>query len=154
MLPCQLCFWLVGRWGLECFSDQFEFVLLDRIAQKAIMSDSPKSAGEDMHAEPAEELHWFEADHFSFAIPVVLICEVYAGVIEIEESLIANGDSMGIFTQILNDLRWTGKRSFGIDDPFFLIQVTAQNFPVVGLDEYLTSLDELLESSHKLIAEK
>jgi hypothetical protein len=46
----------------------------------------------------------------------------------VKDSVIANGDSMGISAEILENTLGAAERRFAIDDPLFMIELTPERF--------------------------
>ena len=49
---------------------------------------------------------------------VILVAEADLAVVDVEQSLVGDGDAMGVAADVVEDLLGTRERRFGIDDPF------------------------------------
>ena len=54
----------------------------------------------------------------------------------IEQTVIGNGDTMSVAAHVVEDLLWTAKRGFGIDDPFGLLQWSQVGTKFAGILEF------------------
>ena len=79
------------------------------------MADSHKAFGQDMLREPSDELLVRER-YLQFLSPfaIILVLEGDLSVVYAFDSVIANGNLVGVSSQILHYSLWALKRTFGI----------------------------------------
>ena len=83
------------------------------------MPDAHKSGWQDMGSKPPEEFHTTERSLFLFAtFPVVFVFEAYRMIINLQQTVVGDGNFMGVSSQILNHHFGRSKWPLGINDPF------------------------------------
>ena len=87
-----------------------------------------------MQKEPSDELIGTESHDLLF-IPIGVIPPAKGDffVIETENAVIADGDPMGIPTEITKDSFGSAKGRLTIDDPFFVVKPSSEALKGVGL---------------------
>jgi hypothetical protein len=140
-----------------------EVVFSFSVGQQAEVPYPDKASGQDMEEEPADKLLGLE-DHGLLAVMVRIISpeEGNLTVADGEEAVIADGDSVGISTQILQDPLGAIEGRFAIDDPFFTVERPPEGFEVSGALEItevagkdqLPALEGLLEEVQELTSEQ
>ena len=102
------------------------------------MADPLKAGRQGMQQEPADKLIGGQG-HLSVLLTVrctvLFILERHLAVVHTEQSMIANGDTMGITAQILDDLAGPPEGGLGINDPFALPERSRQIPEGLGLGE-------------------
>lgn len=89
----------------------------------AEVADADESPGQHMLTEAAQELGCSERhDALLVALCVVFPSEAYAMAIEAEQSLVADGDAMGIAAEIAQYADGITEGGLGIDHPVVLEQ--------------------------------
>ena len=101
------------------------------IRQKPVVADTHESRWKDVEKESAAELHSVET-HGSHDVPfgVVLPTKSNLSVLQRQDPLIGDSDSMGVAGQVFEDLLGTSEWFFGVDNPLFAPQ---SSFPAVPL---------------------
>ncbi len=75
------------------------------VAQDAIIPDLNKAPWQDMHAKSPQKLYsWQSCRLYSTLIPIVLVMEAHTPIIDVQDSVIADGHPVGILSQIFDDL--------------------------------------------------
>jgi hypothetical protein len=112
-----------------------EVVFSVSVGQQAEVPYPDKASGQDMEEEPADKLLGLE-HHGLLAIMVRIISpeEGNLTVPDGEEAVIADGDSVGISTQVLQDPLGASEGRFAIDDPFFMVEWPPEGFEVSALE--------------------
>ena len=83
-------------------------------AQYPEMTDPDKTFWQDVHAKPADELHCIERHELLLRlVPVILIAERDRFVIDVPDSVIADGDLMGITAQVFDHALGVSEGAFG-----------------------------------------
>ena len=116
-----------------------------------------------MEEEPPDKLLGLE-QHDLLAVMVCIISpeEGNLAVPDGEEAVIADGNSVGISTQVLKDPLGASEGRFAIDDPFFTVERPPEGFEVSGIFELaeaagkdqLPALEGLLEEVQELTSEQ
>ena len=88
------------------------------VGHKTEMPDTDKALREHMHEEPSDELLGRNGHHtLNVSVSVVAPTERDVVAIEGEQSMIGDGDAMGITTEVTQHLFGTTEGRFGVDDP-------------------------------------
>ncbi len=100
------------------------------------MADAVETHGQGVEEKPTDELDSVEG-HGALAVSsgVVLPEEGDLIVLEGEQALVRDGDSMRVSRQVLEDLLWPSERGLGVDDPFAGALRGKPSRPVLGLGE-------------------
>jgi hypothetical protein len=116
-----------------------------------------------MEEESTDKLLGLE-DHGLLAVVVRVIspAEGNLTVPDGEEAVIADGDSVGISTQVLQDPPGASERRFAVDHPFFMVERPDEGFEVSGILEQaelagkdqLPALKVLLDEAQELTSEQ
>lgn len=140
-----------------------EVVFSVSVGQQAEVTYSNKASGQDMEEEPADKLLGLEPH--GFLAVLVLIISPEEGNLTVpdgEEAVIADGDSVGISTQVLQDPLGAIEGRFAIDYPFFMVERPDEGFEVSGILEQaemagkdqLPALKVLLDEAQELTSEQ
>jgi hypothetical protein len=93
------------------------------IGEEAVVADAMEARWQDVQEKPADELRRLEG-HGLLLVgtprAVVLGAERDAALLDVQKSLIRNGDAMGIPADLVEHLLWAGERSLRIHDPLGL----------------------------------
>ena len=82
------------------------------------MPDADKAAGQDVKQEAAQELMGGNGhDLLLAAVSVVSPTEGDAIVFEVQETMVGDGDAVGVAGQVLENVFRSAERRLGIDDP-------------------------------------
>lgn len=71
---------------------------------------------------------------FEFRCAFATGSETDGMLIDLEDATVRDRDPMGVTSEVRDDLLGAGHRTFGVDDPFLLIQPTEKSLQVVGGD--------------------
>jgi hypothetical protein len=137
-----------------------EVVFSVSVGQQAEVPYPDKASRQDMEEEPADKLLGLE-QHDLLAVMVRIISpeEGNLAVPDGEEAVIADGDSVGISTQVLQDPLGASEGRFAIDHPFFMVERPPEGFEVSGTFELvgkdqLPALEGLFEEVQELTSEQ
>ena len=140
-----------------------EVVFSFSVGQQAEVTYPNKASGQDMEEEPADKFLGLE-QHGLLAIMVRIISpeEGNLTVPDGEEAVIADGDSVGIPTQVLQDPLDATEGRFAIDHPFFVVERPPEGFEVFGILELteatgkdqLPAVEGILEEVQELTSEQ
>ena len=93
----------------------------DFTAINTIVTDLNKPFGQDMHAEPPEELHTGERGKLiDGVIAVVFHLESYLFVVQMNDALITDRHAMNILSKVFNELIRFTQGGFAEDHPWFI----------------------------------
>ena len=93
------------------------------VGKESKMPDLDEPARQDMQEEPSDELHRFQCHLFRLiAVLRISPAEADAAILQAQQSSVGNGDTMGVSSQIPQNLFWPAERRLGIDDPFLVLQ--------------------------------
>jgi len=133
------------------------------VGQQAEVPYPDKASRQDMEEEPADKLLGLE-QHGLLAIMVRIISpeEGNLPIPDGEEAVIADGDSVGISTQVLQDPLDASEGRFTIDHPFFMVERPPEGFELSGILErtemagkdQLPALEALFEEVQELTSEQ
>ncbi len=100
------------------------------------MADANIACRQDMKKEPSDKLVGLKG-HGLLAVMVGIIPpeEGNLVVLEGEDAVITDGDSMGISAEVLKGPLGAIEGGFAIDDPWFPVQMPAEGFEVFGVLE-------------------
>jgi hypothetical protein len=140
-----------------------EVVFSVSVGQQAEVTYPDKASGQDMEEEPADKL--FGLEPHGFLAVLVLIISPTEGNLTVpdgEEAVIADGDSVGISTQVLQDPLGAIEGRFAIDHPFFVVERPPEGFELSGILErtelagkdQLPALEALFEEVQELTSEQ
>lgn len=87
------------------------------IGEKAEVADSDIAVGQHMLEKATDEFGGIECHQAEFLGPVVPPAESDFAISDVGDSVVGDGDPMGISAEIVEDLLWTAERLLGIDDP-------------------------------------
>src|ERR1700722_13239788 len=108
------------------------------------MADPLQSLRQDVQQEAADELVGLEGHSLlSVVVSVVFPAEGHCPIVDIEETIIRDGDTMGIAADVIEDLLGSGKGRLGIDDPFLLSQRFEISSEGMALTQLLQGGEEL-----------
>jgi hypothetical protein len=98
--------------------------------------DADISRGKDMEKEPSDELIGLERHSLLF-IPIGIVppAERDIAVLDFDDTVIADGNPMGISAKVLKDTLSSVKRRFAVDNPFFMIELYSECLKCSGIIE-------------------
>ena len=70
------------------------------------------------------------------AVGVVLVAKAHVALIDTQQTVVGDGDAMGVTAQIVEDLVGTAEGLLGVDHPGFLMQCIEQALPCAGICEF------------------
>jgi len=87
------------------------------------------SMGQYMKEEPSDELIGLESHGLLFiTISIVPPAEGDIAVLDLEDTVIADRDPVGISAKVLKDTLSAIERRLAIDDPLFMIELSSEDF--------------------------
>jgi hypothetical protein len=96
-----------------------------------------------MEKEPSDKLGCIQGhDLFFITIGVVTPDEGYFAILKFDDTVIADGYSVGISAEVLKDSFDTVKRRFAIDDPLLMAELFPKSFEGNGFLEMTDSSGE------------
>lgn len=106
---------------LEFLLQKFELLPLPSAAQKTIMTDLDKSLGQNMQGKPPDEFLMRERHlFFDSRHSIILVIKCHVLLVNALDSMVANGDFVGVSTQIFHHRFGTSKRLLSKNYPRFL----------------------------------
>src|SRR6266851_2805150 len=115
---------VTGRFGRcgwrhpEQLPAALEFPRAVTVAEEAVVPDAMEPARQDMDQETADELRAIERHHLlAIAVPVILPAEADLAVVHGQQPVVGDGDTVGVASDIVEDLGWSGKRPLRVDHP-------------------------------------
>ena len=92
------------------------------IAQEPVIANAVESSGENVEEESPNELLGREShDFLLIVVAVVPPVELDLPVLDIQQSMVGNRDSVGVAAHVFHHLLRSGERRFGVDNPFCLL---------------------------------
>jgi len=102
------------------------------------MPDTDKALRQDVHQEPADELLGRNGHHpLHVSVSIVAPTERDAVAVECEQSMIGDGDAMGVTAEITQYLFGTTEGRLGVDDPFVAVQLSHERGEAVWSGQML-----------------
>ena len=107
------------------------------------MSDADISRGKDMKEEPSDELIGLES-HSLLCIPIGIVppAEGDIAVLDFEDTVIADGNPVGVSAKILKDTLGSIKRRFAVDNPFLMVELSSEHLKGFGVLEMTDAAGE------------
>jgi hypothetical protein len=157
---CGVCYWLIG-W-LKQPETEWKGLRTPPVGEKAEVADAHEAAREQVEQEAPQELIDGQSHQtFLVAVSGVSPAEGDVAVVKSDQSVVGNGDTMGVGAEIAQHMFRPAKGPFGIDDP-----VVTEQYPQPGgksarlhkgqempVELECTRLKGGLESGDKLAAE-
>jgi hypothetical protein len=111
----------------EKLTAEGDVVFTTSVCKKPEVSDAHISMGQDMKKEPSDELISLESHGLLFiTIGIVPPTEGDVAVLDVEDTVIADSDPVGISAQVLKDTLGAIKRRLAIDNPFFMVEPSSE----------------------------
>ena len=112
-----------GNGDAQQCTTQRQFGQSTLVGKETVVTDSLKSAGQNMEQETADEFVSFKRHRFELIMmTIVFPTECDLPVIHIQKPVIGNGDAMRIATKVGQDLFGTAEGLFGVHDPLDVSQ--------------------------------
>jgi hypothetical protein len=112
---------LSGRGHAEQAPAAVELLLPVAVSEETVITNPPESVGQNVEQKaPNEFLRGQAHGSDPTSMPVVLPLKTDLIVIHGEQAIVRNRDAVGVTSHVVEDLLWSGKRAFGVDDPFGL----------------------------------
>jgi hypothetical protein len=88
------------------------------VAEEAVIADAMKSARQHMDQEAPDELRTGEGHRLlAIAVAVILPAEADLAVFHGQQTVVGDGDTVGIAPDVVENLRRPGEGPLGVDDP-------------------------------------
>ena len=105
--------------GAEQRSAAFQLFLAIAIAEEPVVTNPFEPLWQDMEQEPADELIGGERHGGdTISVSLVLPAEANFVIVDGDQTVVGDGDPMGVAPDVLEDLLWAAKGSLRVDDPF------------------------------------
>ena len=118
--------------------DLSELFLPLSIRQKTVVADTHESRWKDVEKESAAELHGVETHgSHDVSLCVVFPMKTNLSVLQGQDPLIGDSDSMGVAGQVFEDLLGASEWFFGVDNPLFAPQSSYPTVPTLFFGEIL-----------------
>ena len=109
--------------NIESGANMREFGGATGVAEEAEMTDAPKSLGQDVQQEAANELVGVERHRLGFAAGAIIFpSKPHGAIVAIEEPAIGDRDAVRVAAEIVEHLLRAAEWPFRIDDPFGMAQ--------------------------------
>ena len=91
------------------------------VSHESVVADALESVGQDVHQEASDEFVGLQAYGLvGNAGLVVLVGEGHFAVFDLHESMVGNGDAVGVAREVIDDGAGSGEGRLSIDDPLGL----------------------------------
>jgi hypothetical protein len=105
--------------------------------------DADISRGEDMKEEPSDELIGLESHGLlCITIGIVPPAEGDIAVLDLEDTVIADSDPVGISAKVLKDTFGAVERRFAVDNPFLMVELSSEHLKGSGILEMMDAAGE------------
>ena len=105
---------------IKQFAAALQFLGTMAIGQQTVVANANEATGQNMHEKPPDELTGIKGHGLSSTIlPVVFPGEGHLAVFDFEETMVGDGDAMGIAPKIIEHFLRTAKGRLDVDHPFF-----------------------------------
>src|SRR6266404_9340486 len=95
-----------------------EFPRAVTVAEEAVVADAMEPVRQDMDQETADQLRAIERHRLlAVAVPVILPAEADLAVVHGQQPVVGDGATVGVASDIVEDLGWPGKRPLRVDHP-------------------------------------
>src|SRR5881409_1542756 len=111
----------------------------ESICQKAEVTDTHETSGQDVEEEPAQELRRGQCHQaLLVAVGVVLPAEGDALPVKDQESMVGDGDAMSVAAQVTENLPCASEGRLGIHHPVLAMQLAQQLAKLLLLGQWGT----------------
>lgn len=99
-------------------ADELTVLNTDAVGEEPEMADAGEGDRERVEEESAEELVGMKGHDFGLGgIAVIFPAEGNMVIGDLGQTVVGNGDAVGVSAQITKDMVWPGEGGFGVDDP-------------------------------------
>jgi len=107
-----------GRSHAEKLTAMLQLFLPMGISEEAVIADAVESARENVQEEAADELVGRESHGFLLiVVAIVSPGEFYLTIFDIDDPMIGDGDPVGVATNVVHHLLWSGEGRLGVHGP-------------------------------------
>ncbi len=100
-----------------------KILLAGTVGEQPVVADAHEVLGQHMLEKPPDELRRIKAHRaLDATAPVVFVAEDDFAIVDVNQTLIGDGDAVSIASQILEYLLWTCEGRLGVDDPIVTVQ--------------------------------
>ena len=93
------------------------------VREEAVVADANECAGKNVEEVSADEFGCWDGHRLgATAILVVLVDERDVAILDRDDALVADGDSMGVARQVFDSVQRAPARRFDVNDPVFVVQ--------------------------------
>lgn len=130
--------------NVEKLTAEGEVVLASGIGKETIVPDADESAGQFMEQETTDELVGLQGHEFLLvAIPVVTPPEGHMAVLEPDQTMIGDRDTVRVAAEVVQHLGRAAERRLAVDDPLGLAADLEQPFELRRRVQFLEPSMEL-----------
>ncbi len=114
------------------------------IAKETVIADPMKALGQDMQQKTADEFAGRDGhDLLPIAVPIILPAETHRAILDIDEPVVGDGDTMRVAADVIEDLLGPCEGRLGVDHPVGLSKGRQIAPEGVALVEVLQGGEEL-----------
>lgn len=107
--------------------------LFTAAAENTVVANAYKSLWQNVQGEPSNELRGIQRHDFGFAfITIILVAEAHLAIGEADDSMIGDGDLVGVSAQIFDHLLWPSEGLFDINHPWCFEQCVIKRWFLSG----------------------
>src|SRR5688572_29356682 len=93
--------------------------LFTAAAENTIVANTDKSLWQNVQGEPSNEFRDIQGHDFGFAfITIILVAKIHLAIKEADDSMIGDGDLVGVSPEIFHHLFWSTESLLGVDHPW------------------------------------
>ena len=128
----------LDRGFAEKFTAQSDGALTVPVCQQAVIADFYEAVGQNVEKKPSDELIGFNGHWFHFiVVGIVSPEERHLAVLNREDAVVADGYSVGISAEVLEDPFCAIERGLTIDNPFLVVEHPPESLEGVTLLEMI-----------------
>src|SRR5690606_3898910 len=114
----------------ELLMNEGQRFLFTAAAENTIVADADKTFGKDVQGEPSNELRGIQGHDFNFAfITIILVAKAHLAIGEADDSMVGDGDLVGVSPEIFDHLFWPAEGLLGVDHPWRFEQRIIERYP-------------------------
>lgn len=114
------------------------------VAEEAKVTDALESVRQDMDEKSPDELFGWQSHRLlSMVVAVIVPMKSHPAIVDVEQTVIGNGHTVGIAADVMEHLLGPGKRRLGVNHPFALGERSQIGAEGVGIAQFFQRPEEV-----------